>query len=399
VERDAAGRDAGGTDTIRFVDSGDGVKPNNFAQRGNVVQIELDSNRYSVGDTILVQFLNGPTQSNAYTISRVTPGTNPNTSVVEFTVANSLTLNGTALVGDNGIEAVGDWVDGNTLAVFASGDVAHEAMNRVSNGAPAIQSYDAKTGAVVSDLPVQALIDRNAMEFFDFGSGNPEQSGFVVPISFNVGRSNSVELILSGGPGNAVLSGGEGTDLIIDTAYDDILIGGNGNDALSSQIGFDIVDGGAGNDTIAFRSDKQVLIGGHGADHFVITGLGAGQALIADFKPWEDDKLDFSPDWLQNFMGGESRQTGPDAFSNLRFSWASDPLSSQFFTIQAHFGFQTGETMSHTTMDLVRIQYNSDLDRAWEQPRMAMEQLIASANRASEENYPDWTVSNQGQMT
>lgn len=393
VERDAQGRDTGGADTIRFVTSGEGIKSHSFTQSGNVVSIQLNGDSVNVGDTILVQFLKGPTLSNGYTVTGVLPGLKPNTSVVQFTVANSIATSGQALVSEMGLDAVVEWVDAHTMAAFAGGDVSHEAMNRVSDGARAIQSYDAKTGAVLSELPVQALIDRNAMEFFDFGSADAETAGFVMPVSFNVGRNNGIELIIAGGPGSAVLFGGEGTDIIIDTSFDDILIGGNGNDNISSQIGFDIVDAGAGNDTICFRSDKQVLIGGSGADHFMITGLGAGNALIADFKPWEGDQLSFSVDWLKEFMGGESRQTGPAQYDGLELAFYVDQL--QFFVIQATFVSETtGDTRVETreTLDLVRIQYNSDLDRAWDQNRIAMDQLFESAQSAAREDNEAWSV-------
>jgi Ca2+-binding RTX toxin-like protein len=398
-ETDAAGKDTGGTDTIRFVTSDDGIRAYDFVQRGNVVQIQLNTNRVNVGDTIMVSFLSGPTLSNGYTITNVIQGATPGSSIVEFTAANAANISGRALVDGMGINALVDWVDAKTLAVFAAGDLSKEMLDRVSNGAPTIQDYDAKTGAVISDLSIQALIDRNALEFVDLGSNNPEQPGMVVPISFNVGRSNGTEMILSGGPGNAVLSGGEGTDMIIDTPYDDILIGGNGNDLISSQIGFDIVDGGAGNDFIYFRSDKQVLIGGHGADQFLISGLGnSGGALIADFKPWEGDRLGFDTNWLEDFMDGESRLTVPDNYENLRFSVASDPLSSAFFTIRAHMGFTSGPDNSTTThnFDLVRIQFHSDLDKTWDQIDDAMSQLITSANE-SQDHPGQWTVDSNWQ--
>jgi RTX calcium-binding nonapeptide repeat (4 copies) len=250
---------------------------------------------------------------------------------------------------------------------------------------------------VVSNMPVQALIDKNAMEFFDFGSADPEQAGFVIPVSYNIGKSSSVEMIISGGPGPATLFGGDGTDLIVDTPYDDVLIGGNGNDIISSQLGFDIVDAGAGNDTITFRSDKQILIGGQGADQFVITGIGnSGGALIADFKPWEGDVIKFNSDWLESFMSSESRP-GEFVYNDIRFNvgYSSASLNSKELVVTGVFTYQTGV---FDTVDILRIQYNSDHDKVDQQIGSAMEQLIASA-QDNAYDIPRWTVNDPSHMT
>lgn len=408
IERDAAGKDTGGSDTIRFVTSGEGLKSYKFAQKGNIVQIQLDTESIEVGDTLMVSFLSGNTASNRYTVEKVTIGTgvDAGTSIVEFTAATSATLSGNVLVdrSSGGLGPVVDWVDSNTLAVFASGDISHSALNDVSNGAPTITHFDSASGQVISNMPIQALIDKNAMEFYDFGSANPEQAGFVVPVSYNVGKSSSIELIISGGPGPATLFGGEGTDLIIDTPYDDILIGGNGNDEISSQIGFDIVDAGAGNDTIGFRSDRQILIGGQGADQFVIAGISNnGGALIADFKPWEGDELKLDDEWLQDFMSGESRASDV-SYTDISFRYFSGPSNSKEFVIEAEFTYVSGfdnatqqDIYMRENIDILRIQYNSDRDRAWDQIQLTMSQLESSALEAVPENQWDnhWTVNYQ----
>ena len=329
--------------------------------------------------------------------------------IVEFTALTSATLNGNVLVDQlGGFSPVVDWVDSNTLAVFSSGDISSHVLNDVANGAPTIQSYDSSTGQVVSNMPVQALIDKNAMEFFDFGSADPEQAGFVVPVSYNIGKSSSVEMIISGGPGPATLFGGDGTDLIVDTPYDDILIGGNGNDIISSQLGFDIVDAGTGNDTITFRSDKQILIGGQGADQFVITGIGnSGGALIADFKPWEGDVIKFNSDWLESFMSSESRP-GEFIYNDVRFNvdYSSLGLNSRELLVTAEFTYQTGavDSITHqpindsSSFDILRIQYNSDHDKVDEQIGSAMDQLVASA-QDNAYDIPRWTVNDSSHMT
>jgi len=116
-----------------------------------------------------------------------------------------------------------------------------------------------------------------------------------------------------------------------------------------------------------------------GADQFVIQGIGTGRAIISDYKPWEGDVLKFESNWLDNFMSANIRAFGPQ-FSHIEVrADASDPSISNEFDIKAHF-FATSatETSATDSFDLVRVRYNSDLDRAWDQQQLALYQLESS---------------------
>ena len=64
----------------------------------------------------------------------------------------------------------------------------------------------------------------------------------------------------------------------------DTLDGGNGNDRLLGNFGRDILIGGSG---------KDRLIGGGDADTFVLA-VGNGTDVIADFDPFEGDRIGLS---------------------------------------------------------------------------------------------------------
>jgi len=387
VERTANGFDTGGRDTIRFVTSEEELKTYDFVQQGFTITMRLPTVSVKEGDTLILGFQSGPTANNGYVVQKVTKSEDGKSSLVEFTAPNFAFFSGKAFVTDFYLNGMYDWLDNDTFVLIAAGDTYAEVLNDISSGMRTIADYNGSQ--IKSALPVQALIDRNAMEFFDFGSTNPEIAGFTLPVSFNTGRNNSIEMIVSGGPGDAVLFGGEGTDIIIDTPFDDILLGGNGHDILVSNFGFDIVDGGAGNDTILFRSDKQVIIGGSGADHFVITGIGQGRAIVADYKPWEGDVLSIDDQWLKKFMTGEGRLFGPSLDGiELRIKDNFNPMGQTEFMIQAVFK-EDIHANPETSFDLVRIRYSSDLDRSWEQEQTALFQLEFSIYQAIQDAGSD----------
>jgi subtilisin-like proprotein convertase family protein len=87
-------------------------------------------------------------------------------------------------------------------------------------------------------------------------------------------------------------TGGAGNDAIIGNLLDNRLVGGGGADALRGQAGSDTPDGGHGDDW---------LHGGAGADTFEVS---PGSDTIADFDPWQGDRLAL-PD------GGAGAADGP----------------------------------------------------------------------------------------
>jgi predicted extracellular nuclease len=79
--------------------------------------------------------------------------------------------------------------------------------------------------------------------------------------------------VIAGLGGNDTIYGGNGDDVICGYAGNDTLIGGNGNDTLIGSYGNDILDGGNGNDRLIDNEGNDVLKGGNGND--TLTG-GAG---------------------------------------------------------------------------------------------------------------------------
>ncbi|WP_029008276.1 calcium-binding protein [Azospirillum halopraeferens] len=108
---------------------------------------------------------------------------------------------------------------------------------------------------------------------------------------------------LMGNRGNDTLFGGSGDDALYgnldhDVLYgnrgSDTLFGGAGDDTLFGGLNADVLYGGIGNDELHGNRGDDTLWGGAGADRFVIGG-GAGRDVIADFNPFEGDRIVLSP--------------------------------------------------------------------------------------------------------
>ena len=300
------GRDAGGQDTIRFMSDGHAIDTFSFTQTGTLVRVELgdshDFENLQRGDTLIVGFENGRTQSNAFTVSRVLRE-DGQVSGFEFQAPNSFNQTGNVhvssmrlLEGFSG--GTGVWTDDDYFALFSVWHSSEEALSSVSNGTRLLEYYDG--AKVQTPLSMMALIDRNAMEFVELGVTNALDSGLRIPISFNSGRFDSLELILPGDNGPAFLFGGSGSDIIVDSPHNDVLIGGSGNDLLISYFGNDIMLGGSGNNTLVFRSDGQIIIGGSGNNHYVVAGVGDEAARLVDFDP-NKDSITFDPVFLERW--------------------------------------------------------------------------------------------------
>ena len=82
-----------------------------------------------------------------------------------------------------------------------------------------------------------------------------------------------------GGPGNDVLVGGAGPDLLDGGIGDDTLIGGGGPDRLRGGAGHDTLIGGAGNDFLGGDRGEDVLVAGTGRDSLI--GGGGHDRLFA----------------------------------------------------------------------------------------------------------------------
>lgn len=330
-----------------------------------------------VGDKFLAAFSSGATFSNIYTVSALIKDSNSNVTGFEFLTPNAVTQSGSlGIVMDPTIDGMGVWADANTFALFSSGDSNEEALDAVQDGRNMIEGYDGNS--LSSDLSVQALIDRNAMDFMEFGSTDPLVAGVRLPVSFNVGKSAGLEVVMAGANGDAVLYGGAGTDMVMDSAWNDILIGGDGHDVLSSHFGKDILLGGAGNDSLRYRADGQVLVGGAGADSFVMRGLGDAPATVTDFKPWEGDKLILDSEWLDEFKSGEHRTDG-HRYNNLSVSYEPDWSSSDdHVTFKLSYDWRVGDRNFSGSVEFLNVSISADHDRAWDQVDEAFTQLQSS---------------------
>jgi Ca2+-binding RTX toxin-like protein len=97
--------------------------------------------------------------------------------------------------------------------------------------------------------------------------------------------------LLSGGNGNDVLTGGTGADLLFGDKGNDTLNGGDGNDTLSGGSGDDLVMGGkgddlaflgAGNDTFIWLpgDGNDIVDGGAGFDTMSFRGANKGESIV-----------------------------------------------------------------------------------------------------------------------
>lgn len=78
----------------------------------------------------------------------------------------------------------------------------------------------------------------------------------------------------------AILSGGEGNDILQSGAGDDTLSGGPGHDTINGNDGADTINGDAGDDTLSGNSGNDTVNGGDGAD--IINGDADADTLNGD---------------------------------------------------------------------------------------------------------------------
>ncbi len=95
--------------------------------------------------------------------------------------------------------------------------------------------------------------------------------------------------MLDGSNGNDTLDGAAGTDTLKGSNGDDVMTGGDGNDSLTGGNGNDMLDGGADNDALAANNGDDMLTGGAGADLF---SGGTGSDTNTDFNAGDGDTSD-----------------------------------------------------------------------------------------------------------
>ncbi len=104
-------------------------------------------------------------------------------------------------------------------------------------------------------------------------------------------------------PGNDLIIGTFGHDVLNGYGGNDVVIGLTGHDTLNGGAGDDILWGGIGNDVLNGGAGKDILWGGLGADRFVLDasslkssslGQTPDRDTIADFSRLSGDKIDLS---------------------------------------------------------------------------------------------------------
>ena len=88
--------------------------------------------------------------------------------------------------------------------------------------------------------------------------------------------TNGSDVIVGLG-GNDTIYGGNANDVICGDAGNDTIYGGNGNDTLLGSVGDDTLDGGNGNDVLNSGNGNDNLIGGNGDD--ILTAGGGNDIL------------------------------------------------------------------------------------------------------------------------
>src|SRR4028118_935656 len=145
-------------------------------------------------------------------------------------------------------------------------------------------------------------------------TGFSGDASFDYSISDGNGGTSSATVIVAVG---TVQNGGNGTNLLLGNAGNDILIGGNGTDLLLGNAGDDLVDGGNGDDTLRGGLGNDTLTGGNGGDVFVFAS-GHGTDTITDFSLGQGDKIGL---------------TGGLTFGNLSFSGNQILLGTQVLAV------------------------------------------------------------------
>ena len=165
--------------------------------------------------------------------------------------------------------------------------------------------------------------------------------------------SGKKDVTLSGGAGDDMLVGGEGSDGLYGGAGDDILIAGAGDDRLEGDAGNDTLIGGEGNDKLYGGSgdDTYVFAKGHGSDYvldgegkqvFRFDGINTGEMQFRRI----DNDLE-----LFGYNGSDSVRVGnyfwSEAHRNITFQFADktvtlDNLMQNGLALQ---GTDAGETI------------------------------------------------------
>jgi Ca2+-binding RTX toxin-like protein len=294
-----------------------------YSQSGTTITVTGQQN-YVVGDHVMLNFSNSNITDGLYKVSALTnDGFRVNTT-------SSGTSAGTVAFSDHIFDGYDfTWLDQNYLAISSTN---YQALYDYNLFIDYYTNGENQPVVEESSNSIQAVVDKNALEYIDFASSDDQSLSFKYKVSFDRGTDNvNPEVIMSSVFAGSYLLGNAGTDIIFDTGDSDILLGGKGNDYIQSLSNADLLNGGEGDDILHFRSQGQIVIGGKGADEFRVSGtdvstsglpdreLSTGTdfsrdefaindsenvALIKDFNLSQGDSIELSRDFLDNLFLG-----------------------------------------------------------------------------------------------
>ena len=152
--------------------------------------------------------------------------------------------------------------------------------------------------------------------------------------------------ILTGTDGTDVLLGGNGDDTLNGGDGDDLLSGGNGSDTLDGGDGSDMLLGGNGSDTLDGGDGDDLLSGGNGSD--TLDGGDGSDLLLGDKG---DDTLNYT---LSENTGETDYYGGGSGFDTLQLTLTSAEQELAQADIDAFYAFleTSGSYFQFTSFDL-----------------------------------------------
>ena len=181
---------------------------------------------------------------------------------------------------------------------FNSFSNIENAITKVSNGFTAAGSAGSIDKVWSSTDPAGTAINEAGVTYNDTDGGNDAIYG----------RNNAALTTdtLSGGTGNDLIEGRNGTDVIN---------GGDGNDQLYGSLGDDFINGGAGNDILFGSYGTNHLTGGAGDDTFIVRK--GSFAYLDDFGLNGSDQITVWLETLDATAATGSHTTSYDAATGI----------------------------------------------------------------------------------
>lgn len=154
------------------------------------------------------------------------------------------------------------WAADKQAALQAGGDQMEACLQSLSDAADALEAQaQADIVALAEQLrsDVEAVLVLSSTIETLMGEPQLSPAGGACPV-LNTPHT------IKGGPGNDILVGTTGNDLIEGGDDADLIIGGAGNDVLKGEKGWDLVFGGGGVNELHGGDDPDLLVGGNSAD-------------------------------------------------------------------------------------------------------------------------------------